>query len=137
MVESTQLSVAKLVEILSNPVFKSLQGKKLLKEQKFLVSLPVEETYGKREDVDVCLREARGEEMIFQGAIDLLVIGEDGGVQIIDYKFSKGGATYLRQHYQPQLDLYKRAVSRILRVPPTQISCSIINIYHGFQVDMD
>ena len=137
MVEMKQLSVAKLVDILSNPVFQSLQGKRLYREQKFLVTLPVEDTYAKSEGADARLAEKRGEEMIFQGAIDLLALDEFGNAQIIDYKYSKGSAEYLRQHYRPQLDLYKKAVAKILHIPEENISTSIINIYHGFQVDMD
>ncbi len=136
MVELNLLSKDKLVEILSNPVFASLHGKRLYKEQKFLVFLPIRDTYAKRADIPQ-IQGLDEEEMIFQGAIDLLAIGEDGSVQIIDYKFSQGGASYLLSHYRPQLDLYKQAVAKVLHVEPGKIRCSIINIYHGFQVDVD
>ncbi|MBR4942609.1 MAG: UvrD-helicase domain-containing protein, partial [Clostridia bacterium] len=73
MVEVNLLSCKKLVEILSNPVFAELQGKRLYKEQKFLVALPVKDTYAKKEGTSPVL--AKGEEeMIFQGAIDLLAV---------------------------------------------------------------
>jgi ATP-dependent exoDNAse (exonuclease V) beta subunit len=125
------------VEILSNPVFRGLQGKRLYKEQKFLVSLPIADTYARKEGADSELLSKSQEEIIFQGAIDLLAIGEDNEVQIVDYKFSRGGAEYLKKHYAPQLDLYRRAVSKIMRIPLEKIRCSIVNIYHGFQVDFD
>ena len=131
------LSTSKIVEILSNPVFFELRGKRLYKEQQFLVSLPVKDTYAKKEGVDAALSEDVGEEMIYQGAIDLLAVGEKGDVQIIDYKFSKGGAEYLRSHYRPQLDLYKQAVAKIMHIDQKKIKCYIVNIYHGFQVNMD
>ena len=137
MVEMKLLSTRKLVEILSNPVFGQLRGKRLYKEQQFLVSLPIKDTYAKKEGADPALPKRADEEMIYQGAIDLLAVGENGEVQIIDYKFSKGGAEYLRSHYRPQLDLYKQAVAKIMRIDSSQIRCSIVNIYHGFQVDMD
>ena len=136
-VEMKLLSAPKIVEILSNPAFRALRGKRLYKEQQFLVSLPVKETYAKKEDADPALAKRADEEMIYQGAIDLLAVGDDGEVQIIDYKFSKGGAEYLRSRYRPQLDLYKQAVAKIMRVDPKRIQCSIVNIYHGFQADMD
>lgn len=136
MAETNLLSSDKLAEILSNPAFVQLRGKRLYKEQQFLVSLPVKDTYAKREDADPVLAEG-DEEMIYQGAIDLLALGEDGDAQIIDYKFSKGSAAYLRAHYRPQLELYRLAAAKILHIPMTKIHCSIINIYHGFQVDMD
>lgn len=136
MDEMNLLSTDKLAEILSNPAFARLRGKRLYKEQQFLVSLPVKDTYAKRGDADPVLAEG-DEEMIYQGAIDLLALGEDGEAQIIDYKFSKGSAVYLRAHYRPQLELYRLAAAKILHIPTTKIRCSIINIYHGFQVDMD
>ena len=135
MVEMKLLSSDKLVDILSNSAFARLRGKRLYKEQQFLVSLPVRDTYAKREDADPILAQGEGE-MIYQGAIDLLAIGEDGETQIIDYKFSKGSAAYLRAHYRPQLELYRQAEAKILRIPPEKIRCSIINIYHGFEVDI-
>lgn len=135
MVEMKLLSSDKLVDVLSNSAFARLRGKRLYKEQQFLVSLPVRDTYAKREDADPVLAQGE-EEMIYQGAIDLLAIGEDGETQIIDYKFSKGSAAYLRAHYRPQLELYRQAAAKILRIPPEKIRCSIINIYHGFEVDI-
>ena len=131
------LSVDKLTEILSSPVFLTLQGKRLFKEQKFLVSLPVKDTYALREEAAAIWKEKEGERIIFQGAIDLLAVGEAGDVQIIDYKYSKGGAAYLAEHYRLQLMLYKQAVAKILHINEQDIHCSIINIFHGFQVDMD
>jgi ATP-dependent exoDNAse (exonuclease V) beta subunit len=131
------LSEEKLVEILSNPVFACLQGKRLYKEQKFLVALPACETFGQKPNADPSWKNARGEEVIFQGAIDLLAIGEDGDAQIIDYKFSKGGAEYLAEHYRLQLHLYRKAAAKILRLDETRIRCTIVNINHGFQVEID
>lgn len=133
--EYALLTVEKLVEILSNPVFYALRGRKLYKERQFLVSLPVKDTYALKEDVSPALQERTdGEEMLFQGAIDLLAEGEED-VLLIDYKYSKGGAEYLRAHYKPQLDLYKKAVAKIMRIDPKKIKCRIVNIYHGFEAD--
>ena len=73
--------------------------------------------------------------MLFQGALDLLAVGEE--VQIIDYKYSTRGAEELKAHYKPQLDLYKLAVAKIMKIDPAVIRCSIVNIRKGFQVDMD
>ena len=135
-VEVDLLSQDKLVEILSNPVFYGLQGMRLYKEQQFLVSLPVRDTYAKKEGVDeALLTKDDGEEMLFQGALDLLAVGES--VQIIDYKYSRLGTNALKEKYQPQLDLYKLAVAKIMKIPASDIHCSIVNIYKGFQVDMD
>ena len=134
--ESALIREEKLLEILSNPVFYTLRDTKLYKEQQFLVSLPVKDTYAKKKRIDRALAEKLGdEEMIFQGAIDLLSVGEQ--VRIIDYKYSRGNAEYLKEHYRPQLELYKQAVAKIMRIDPSVVKCSIVNIYHGFQVDLE
>ncbi len=134
-VETALLEKNKLTEILSNEVFYGLQGMRLYKEQQFLVSLPVKDTYARKEGVDPILLEKEGEEMIFQGAIDLLAVGEE--TRIIDYKYSRQGAEALKEHYRPQLNLYRLAVAKIMNIPPESIRCSIVNIRKGFQVDMD
>lgn len=129
------LSADKLKEILSNPVFKELCGARIYKERQFLVALPVAETYAKRADFDKS-RLAADEEMIFQGAIDLMAVSPDG-VRVIDYKYSSRSAKYLRAHYKPQLDLYRMATAKILKIPQDKVCCTIVNIRQGYQVDMD
>ncbi len=133
-VEKELLSAEKLVEILSNPVFYRLQGMRLYKEQQFLVSLPIKDTYAKKAGVPVAIENCE-EEMLFQGAIDLLAVGEE--IRVIDYKYSRRGAEALKAHYKLQLDLYKLAVARVMKTEPAAIRCSIVNIRKGFQVDMD
>ncbi len=133
-VDKELLSKEKLVEILSNPVFYGLQDARLYKEQEFLVSLPVKDTYARKAGVDGALLQGE-EEMLFQGAIDLLAVGEE--VRIIDYKYSLQSAEALRAHYLPQLSLYKLAVAKIMKIPVEKVRCSIVNIRQGFQVDMD
>ena len=129
------LSVEKLTDILSNEVFYGLGDMLLYKEQQFLASLPVKDTYAKKAGAGVpeC---GDGEEMLFQGAIDLLAVGEEE-VRIIDYKYSGKNAEYLKERYKPQLELYRLATARIMNVPKERIRCTIVNIYRGFQVDID
>ena len=131
------LDTEQLVKILSNRVFYELADMRLYKEQQFLVSLPIKDTYAYKSDEYAALRaQENGEEMIFQGAIDLLAIGSEG-VRIIDYKFSSAGAEYLRSHYLPQMRLYRMATAKILKLPEERIRCTLVNIYRGFQVDVD
>ncbi len=126
---------SKLVEILSNPVFYELQGCTLHKERQFLVSLPARETYALAGQILPDVEGAEEEEVIFQGAIDLLAIGEE--VRIIDYKYSGGSAEYLKTHYKPQLELYRKATAKILRIGEEKIRCTIVNIRTGVQVDVE
>ena len=134
--EAELVTQEKATEILCNPIFAELYGMRLYKEQQFLVSLPVKDTYAHKEGVSAALAADNGEEMIFQGAIDLLAVG-DKGIRIIDYKYSRRYAKALKEHYKPQLDLYKKAVAKILKTDEKLIRCTIVNIYRGFQVDVD
>ena len=129
-----QLQVEKLCEILSAPVFRSVKDCKLYKEQDFLVSLAVKDVLrlqGKSAD-SVVDKEAQ---MLFQGAIDLLAIGKEQ-TTIIDYKFSQGDKEYLKNHYAPQLQLYKKAVSKITGRAEEKIKTVIVNIARGFTVEI-
>ncbi len=131
------LSLEKLTEILSNPVFYALQNMRLYPERQFLVSLPVNDTYAHKTGVDARLRNfPKEEEMIFQGAIDLLAVGENEA-WIIDYKYSVKDGASLQAHYRPQLELYRKATAKILNVPIENVRCTIVNIYLGFQVDIE
>ncbi len=137
LVGEEYLSIEKLTEILSNPVFYRLQNLRLYPERQFLVSLPIKETYAYKEGADERLRAIdEKEEMLFQGAIDLLAVGENEA-WIIDYKYSVRDSEGLKAHYKPQLDLYRKATAKILKLPIENIRCSIVNIYRGFQVDFD
>ena len=76
------------------------------------------------------------EEVLFQGAIDLLAVGDDR-VDIIDYKYSVKDKWYLQEHYAPQLALYKKAIAKIFKMDVSKIHCTIVNIFQGFEVPMD
>ena len=129
------LEKQKLVEILSIPVFSELYGKRLYKERQFLVSLPVKDTYAARADGKASTA-PETEQTLFQGAIDLLAIGEDGA-WIIDYKYSTRTPSSIKEHYQVQLALYKRATAKILGLPLEKVRTTIVNIYAGYQVEVD
>ena len=117
------LNVEQLCEIVNMPVFAGLEGALLLREQEFLCRLRA---------CDVLDTEAE-EHILVQGAIDLLARG-DFGVRIIDYKYSKKTDGQLIETYSKQLDLYKKAVSKIWHVPENEIGAAIINIYRRTQI---
>ena len=133
---SDLLNKEQLIRILSCKAFDGLQDMRLYPEQDFLASLPVAQTYGKRADASDAWKADNGETMLFQGAIDLLAVSEDE-VRIIDYKYSDRSAESLKAHYQPQLDLYRKAVASILKKDEKQVRCTIINIKRCFEVEMD
>ena len=76
------------------------------------------------------------EELLFQGAIDLLALCEDGTARIIDYKYSRKGAEGLKKRYEKQLALYKNVVAKILKLDKEKISCSIVNLLRGFETKL-
>ena len=129
------LDVAKLKEILKNPVFYRLSDVKLYKEQRFMAALPSSEVLSmigkEKDDCPSC-----DEEMLFQGAIDLLAKGEDFA-EIIDYKYSQKGAKALRETYSMQLKLYRMAMAKALHMPIENIRCTIVNIYRGFEIEIE
>ena len=129
------LEKEKLVEILCNPVFGELRNMRLYKEQQFLVTLPVKQAYKNGAEITDWQKVGEDEQMIFQGAIDLLAVGDE--VRIIDYKYSTRNAEYLRTHYKPQLALYRMAVAKALKIEESKIHCTIVNIRLGFQVEVE
>ena len=111
------LNGEQLEKILSMPVFASLEGKRIWREQNFLMSLPAREM----SDIDC------DDEIIFQGAIDLLVEDENG-FTVIDYKYSGREDSDIAQKYAVQVKLYKKAVAKIMRVKEENVLTRIVNI---------
>ena len=131
------LSVEQLADILSLPVFGKLDGARLQKEQQFFVSLPVRlipALVGRLSNESS--ESVLDEELLFQGAIDLLATFKDGHAWIIDYKFSVKDGERLKKEYAPQLELYKKSVAKILKIDEQAISCSIVNLLRGFEVSI-
>lgn len=82
-----------------------LKTAKIYREKSFLLSLPVIEVTDKDST----------EELLIQGQIDLLAIKGDKAV-VIDYKYSKLSGERLKSKYYKQLDIYAKAVEKILKV---------------------
>lgn len=115
----------KLEKILSIPCLKSLAGKRLSREQTFLVSLPANQLPPYK----------GGDEIVFQGAIDL--IAEDGdGILLIDYKFSSHDDGRIRSDYAVQIMLYKKAIAKVRRVDERTIRARIVNILACREIEM-
>ena len=123
--ELALLDEEKLQKILSLPCFDGIESKRLWREQTFLVLLPACEVYPT----------AAGDEILFQGAIDLLV--EDGeGFTVIDYKFSGRGDDHIKETYAPQIKLYRKAVSKVMGVREETVRARIVNIALLREIEM-
>lgn len=119
------LNVDELAEILNMSVFDGLKDARLLREQEFLCRMPACEV----------LSTSAQDFVLIQGAIDLIAITADGA-RIIDYKYSKKTDEQLINAYSAQLALYKKAASKILKIPKEKISTAIINIYLHRQIEL-
>ncbi len=111
----------RLYAILEIPCLKALEGKRTLREQSFLALLPASDfadVYASSEE----------DEVIFQGAIDLIVDEGEGRFTVIDYKYSSRTDEALKQHYSVQLRLYKKVVARVMRTAEEKVSLRIVNI---------
>ena len=139
--DNSLLSVEKIVDILSNGVFYSLKNAKLFREQQFIASLSANEVLsltsefgGELTDLDISAQ-GDGEFILFQGAIDLLAVDENGA-RIVDYKYSARDGEYLKKHYALQLALYRRVAAKILKLPLEKVRATIVNIRLGFEVEL-
>lgn len=119
------LSVDKLQKILLMPVFNGLSNKTTWREREFIVRLPANEI----------MQTSAIDEVLVQGAIDLMILDDDG-VKIVDYKFSKKTDEQLVGTYARQLLIYKKAVARILKVSENNVQTIIVNIFRDSQIDL-
>ena len=103
--EAKLLDVNLLNKILSLPVWDSLKGYSLYKEQPFITTFPARELFGVESDSEV----------VIQGIIDLLAVKDNRAI-IIDYKTSDRGADELIATYKTQLLLYKKAIETKLNI---------------------
>ncbi len=115
-----------LSEILNMPVFADLHGATLYREREFLCRIPASEIL---EGVKA------NDPVLIQGAIDLLAEGEFG-VKIIDYKYSVKDNAALKNTYERQLALYRKAAAKITGVDEKNICCTLVNIYRRESFDL-
>ena len=114
-----------LTEILNIPIFGTLNGATLYREQEFLCRLPANEI----------MDTTAPDKVLIQGAIDLLAKTPQG-YKIIDYKYSHKNEEQLKSTYSRQLALYKKAVSRITRTAEKDIETIIVNIFLKQQINL-
>ena len=119
------LDRAQLAAILAVPCLASLDAARLRREQTFLVRLPANEL----------LPTSADDEIVFQGAIDLLS-EDESGYTIVDYKYSALDDDALRKKYALQILLYKKAAARILGVDERTLRAFIVNIARCREIKM-
>lgn len=78
---------------------------------------------------------APDDEVIFQGAIDLLVCRSDG-YEVIDYKYSVLSDAELVRKYAVQIRLYRKAVARVTGAEESAVRARIVNIARRREIAM-
>lgn len=113
-----KINFTRLRLALQNQVFNQIKNKSLYREQSFIVELCANELL----NVKTC------EKVLLQGIIDLLVLDGDFAY-IIDYKYSSLSKESLVEKYKLQLELYSKAVEKVLNKKVKQKV--IVNIFTG------
>ncbi len=118
-----------LAHMLELPSLKALKGKTVYRERSFLVFLPAREIVALKTDAE--------DEIVVQGAIDLLC-EESDGYTILDYKYSSRDRESLKgdENYRAQLSLYKKAVAKITNTQEDRIKTRLINILRLYEIEM-
>ena len=114
-----------LAKILSMPCFGRTEGAQSWRERAFLCALPA----------NAFLESAAEDDVLVQGAIDLLCV-KDGHAAIIDYKYSGRPRAQLAAKYARQLELYRLAVQKILKLPRENTHAYIVNIKGLYEIDL-
>lgn len=100
-----KLDLEKIKKVISSKIFDGIEGKRVYREKRFIFNAPASVVYGAKSE----------EPVLIQGIIDLLVVDDDGA-EIIDYKYSFKTAEKLKETYAKQLNLYAMAVETALLV---------------------
>ncbi|MBE6530367.1 MAG: hypothetical protein E7680_07215 [Ruminococcaceae bacterium] len=109
-------------------------AKEVYREQQFSLFVPLEELTQNRELANALA----GQELFVQGSIDLLLVGEDGRIELYDYKTDhitdeeQNNPALLKKHLQDrhgnQLEIYARAVEKLFGKCPDRISIFSLSI---------
>lgn len=100
-----KIDVDKLVQVLKSDTFTLPNSAKAYREKSFIIDIPAKEVLDVKTESNILL----------QGVIDLLIV--DGNTaKIVDYKYSKLSAERLKEKYALQLNLYAKAVEKVLGV---------------------
>lgn len=97
-----KINVENIQKALMNDIFNGVDGKNIYREQSFIVSLPSKQV----------LTDGNDTQILVQGVIDLLIEDQDG-FTVIDYKYSKLNAKALLQKYSKQIELYSIALQKV------------------------
>lgn len=98
---------------------KLLRAKEVYREKEFMLSLSSREIY-KDEDDDSTV--------MVQGIIDCYFVDTKGDIYLLDYKYASGSDEQIKKDYLHQIELYRIALSKALKVDKEKIKSYIWNV---------
>lgn len=103
--DKEKIDISVLEKVLNTPIMQEARENQTKREQSFLL---------RAKCCDLKDTECE-DEVLLQGAIDLLIIKENSAI-VVDYKYSGASEESLIARYKKQLELYKKATKEILRI---------------------
>ena len=122
--ELSKINLDRIKAAAESAALRRIAGKKLYREQSFIVNIAAKRVFDTESEEDVLL----------QGVIDLLAVSGDCA-EIVDYKYSSQSGESLKRRYGEQLNLYAYAVERALGLKV--IGKTIADILTGETVTVD
>ncbi len=114
----SKIDLERIDKALSSAVINSVKGKTLYREKDFIVSV----------DAGLVFDTKSKEQVLLQGIIDLLAVGEQSAI-IIDYKYSSLSASSLKSRYAKQLELYAYALEKATGIKTDKKI--LVNLFSG------
>ncbi len=118
-----KVNLERIQKVINSGAFEDIKGTKLYREKMFLTCV----------DAGIVLDTTSKEQIVLQGVIDLLSIGDDGAI-IIDYKYSSLDKESLKKQYHKQLELYAYATKKVLNCNIKKML--VINLFTGEIVEI-
>lgn len=111
-----------LSNLLSDPLFDGVREGRAVREKPFMLYLPAKELPG-----------LTGEDKVLvQGVIDLVVTGD--APALVDFKYSSLPLRAIKEKYKNQLEIYGKAVQKLLHITPAKRVIYVINT--GEKIEM-
>ena len=121
--EAQKVNLERIQNAIDSGVFDEVKGTKLYREKVFLTCIDANEV------IDTTSKE----QIVLQGVMDLLAIGDDGAI-IIDYKYSSLDSNSLKTKYHKQLELYAYATKKVLNMKVKKMV--LVNLFTGEVVNL-
>ncbi len=127
--QAKYVDIKKILKFTKSDLYSEIrEAKEIQKEKPFYIYIPSNEVYDDKTD----------EKILVQGIIDLYYINKNGELILVDYKtdyVEEGNEQELRDKYEGQLNIYKRALEKALNRKVEAVF--IYSIYLDKKISMD